>query len=361
MVQFFLFIGGEGELSSDWVKEGAWIRDLTMESLQYLSSKQALNDLRWFIQYMNSDYNMKYGIDENTKWIAFGGSYSGNLAAWLRLKSPDLVHGAVASSAPILAKVDFSDYFRVVAESIRIYSSKCINVTSQAIDKVNELIQGGTREQQVLDDKLHLCEPIQNFVNNSKYLSTLYVAITDNFAGAVQYDLSTRIGSICNVLTTKEGGEPIDRLSTVARSDGGCLDFNYNKTIANRQWIYQTCTEFGYFQSSSAHPSFFGHGFPVEYYIGICSDIFGQQFTADYITSQVDNTNRYYGGLDINVTNVVFVHGSIDPWHALGLTKTRNPKAPVIYIKGTSHCEDMGDINVTPEMEAVRRRISKYI
>lgn len=79
-------------------------RDLTTENLQYLSSKQTLYDLKRFINEMSDEY----GLGTNTKWIAFGGSYSGNLAAWFRLKFPDLVHGAVASSAPILAKVDFS-------------------------------------------------------------------------------------------------------------------------------------------------------------------------------------------------------------------------------------------------------------
>ncbi|KAF2886780.1 hypothetical protein ILUMI_19393, partial [Ignelater luminosus] len=124
----FLFIGGEGMLNQYWTNGGAWIEfakkykalcfavehrfygksqptgDTTIQSLQYLSSKQALADLRYFMQNMNS----KHRLNANTKWIAFGGSYAGNLAAWLRLKSPDLVHGAVASSAPVLAKLDFS-------------------------------------------------------------------------------------------------------------------------------------------------------------------------------------------------------------------------------------------------------------
>ena len=45
-------------------------------------------------------------------------------------------------------------------------------------------------------------------------------------------------------------------------------------------------------------------------------------------------TNTEYGGLDIAVTNVVFVHGSIDPWHAMGIIQSNRTKSPAIYIEG---------------------------
>lgn len=53
-----------------------------------------------------------------------------------------------------------------------------------------------------------------------------------------------------------------------------------------------------------------------------------------FIRNAIEKTNINYGALDIEATRVVYVHGSVDPWHALGITKTQDNDAPAIYIKG---------------------------
>jgi len=68
----------------------------------YLNIEQALADLGTFI---NNISNEKFLL--NAKWVVFGGSYSGSLAAWLRMKYPHLVYAAVSSSGPLMAKLDF--------------------------------------------------------------------------------------------------------------------------------------------------------------------------------------------------------------------------------------------------------------
>lgn len=48
----------------------------------------------------------------------------------------------------------------------------------------------------------------------------------------------------------------------------------------------------------------------------------------------VKRTNTLYGDLHIESSRIVFAHGSTDPWHALGITKTLRKETPSIYIKG---------------------------
>lgn len=59
-------------------------------------------------------------------------------------------------------------------------------------------------------------------------------------------------------------------------------------------------------------------------------------FTEEYISKRVERTNRIYGGLDLNATRVIHVHGGLDPWRVLGITETRNPLSPAILIPGTA-------------------------
>lgn len=150
-------IGGESEANGMWMTQGAWIQyarehnalcfhlehrfygqshpteDLSIENLKYLSSEQALADLAHFIVAMNE----KHHLDIDTvKWIAFGGSYDGSLAAWLRVKYPHLVLGAVSSSAPLLAKADFREYYTTISQSLGTHSENCVHAIQKSFEQV---------------------------------------------------------------------------------------------------------------------------------------------------------------------------------------------------------------------------------
>lgn len=51
----------------------------------------------------------KYNADGSAV-IAFGGSYGGMLAAWMRMKYPSVIQGSLAASAPILQFQGYGEY-----------------------------------------------------------------------------------------------------------------------------------------------------------------------------------------------------------------------------------------------------------
>ncbi|XP_068977754.1 putative serine protease K12H4.7 [Bombus flavifrons] len=383
----FLMISGEAAANAKWMVEGQWIEyakqfgalcfqvehrfygqshptsDLGVKNLMYLSSQQALADLAYFIQLMNINYKLPAG----TKWIAFGGSYAGSLAAWLRYKYPHLVHGAVSASGPLLAEIDFQEYFVVVENALKEHSEACVNAILEA-NKQFHIMLHHPIGQQGIAKKFILCDPINEHTKRND-ISNLYETIASIFAGIVQYNKDNRnnsamanltIDSACDILTNETLGIAIDRLAILSTkilqaSEKKCLDYMYNKMIhklrnitwaseeaeGGRQWTYQTCTEFGFFQTSTARPKLFSETFPVDFFVQQCVDIFGPRYNIHLLNSAVNRTNILYGGLDLKTTNVVFVHGSIDPWHVLGITKSPNPQIPAIYIDGTAHCANM--------------------
>ena len=108
-----------------------------------------------------------------------------------------------------------------------------------------------------------------------------------------------------------------------------------------RQWTYQTCTEFGWYQSSDIPGNPWGGIIPVKFFEKMCSDIYGPKFTMELLEKGIKETNSEYGGLNLKTSNVVFVHGSIDPWHAMGITQNASEKNTAIFIEGTAHCANM--------------------
>lgn len=258
----FLMIGGEGEATARWMHEGAWIKyalihkalcfqlehryygqskptsDLSPKNLVFLSSEQALADISYFVRAINK----KYHLDENrVKWIAFGGSYPGSLAAWVREKYPHLIHGAISSSGPLLAKADFIEYYEVVRNSLATFSNECVNAVREGYKQIDILLKHMIG-QRTLNEKFKLCTPIEQSINNIWDMTNFYESIASNFAGVVQYNkdnsphATVTIDDVCNIMINTTIGPPIHRLAEVnsllLKTDGeDCLDYKYDKMI----------------------------------------------------------------------------------------------------------------------------------
>lgn len=393
-------IGGEGEASAHWMVEGQWIEDakhfdalcfqlehryygkskptenLSTENLIYLSSEQALADLAYFIEAMNKEHKLPAG----TKWIVQGGSYPGSLAAWMRMRYPHLVHGAMSASGPLLAKLDFKEYFYVVRDALSEYNVGCTKAIFDAFQQVDILLKHMIG-QRSLNKLFRLCDDID--VSNGDDVTSLFENLASNFAGVVQYNKDNRprspthnitIDVVCDVMLNQQKGTPVHRLGLVndmllAASNQTCLDYTYNKMIqqltntswessmaeGGRQWTYQTCVEFGFFQTSDK--------FPADFFTKQCADIFGRKFSRDLLQKGIMRTNTLYGDLHIQASRIVFVHGSTDPWHTLGITETVNKEAPAIYIKDTAHCAVMypSSKDDLPQLVAARKQIRNLI
>ena len=76
-----------------------------------------------------------------------------------------------------------------------------------------------------------------------------------------------------------------------------------------RQWTYQYCNEFGFFQVPNDQQPMRSHFISYDFWPDYCSRVFGRK-----IDTKSEWTNKHYGGLDIEGDNIFFLNGSEDPW-----------------------------------------------
>lgn len=170
------------------------------------------------------------------------GSYSGNLAAWFRLKYPHLVAGAVASSAPVLAKLNFDSYYKSVTNSL---DSKCVSEIRSAMEQFNSLLKTTSGKQQ-LTKTLNLCTPLESSSQNPKDVSFLIFQFANNFGFAVEGNDNTtgnplNIQKICSNMTDERNSSltALDRLAGIMDFvyDGGCVINDYSWIVnSNDSW-----------------------------------------------------------------------------------------------------------------------------
>ncbi|XP_023595892.1 putative serine protease K12H4.7 [Trichechus manatus latirostris] len=351
-------------------------RDLSIASLSYLSSRQAMADIVNF----RTKVAKKMGLTKN-KWVVFGGSYGGSLAVWSRIKHPDLFAAAAGSSAPILAKANFYEYFEGVQRSLGTHNSECLKAVKEAFDQVVEMLKL-PKYYSKLESDFMLCKKLKlnSVMDTSLLLNRLIMFVTVT----VQYNINAknnkgnqvliRIKEFCDIMTNSSLGSPYYRFvriihSVVKEEYLCCLATNYDDKLKSfsdssidyhnptkgRQWFYQSCTEFGFFKTTDSMNQPFT-GLPLSYYVQQCSDLFGPEFNYDKLNTGVMSTNEYYGGFSVRGSKIIFSNGSFDPWHILGITKDISEDLLAVFIKGEGHCSDLTARRDTDSAELIQAR-----
>jgi len=215
-----------------------------------------------------------------------------------------------------------------------------------------------------------------------------------NFQGAVQYNLEGRppyVRDVCDTIAQAGGADaPLEALAAATAlfatnvSAPQCVGASFATDMigelnnisfsavgcnlacnSSRQWIWQSCNEFGYFQTATgANQPFRAFGGAIDAAAAgnaVCLAAFGlSEYKGPRSDASGLNALTTYGGRHISVANITMPNGNMDPWHALGVVNSTDafydagadtagslgsqqtvPGVSVVELDGTAHCRDM--------------------
>lgn len=206
------------------------------------------------------------------------------------MKYPHLVNGAWASSAPLRALVDYFEYKEVMADAIqRVGGDECYTTIENAFQEMERLVE--ISDVETLKTEFNLCSALDLSSND---VAHFFYEVSDIVAGLVQGHRTGRIEGACDLMRRlKEDDAKTDMQAFagwVIYGNDDCLDMSYLSAVRKyrdstwgsegnqqmRQWTYQTCSEFGWFQTSTSRNQIFGSPemYPIQYFVDICQDLY---------------------------------------------------------------------------------------
>ncbi|KAK6113640.1 Serine carboxypeptidase S28 family protein [Brugia pahangi] len=306
---------------------------------------------------------------EKPRWILFGDSYSGALAAWFREMNEDLTIAAIVSSGVVQAEVDYYDHTKNLEYVLKEENAPCaetIRLGMKALIEKTYTADGRAELGKVFNMCVPFTEP-----SISKDIQLFLASVLSLFGAFIQYAGGCRIPDVsyfCNLIT--HGGDT-DGIGIILNTwkihdqvfqSEECFDQSYanhleklsdislvhNEFVSYRSWLWLSCTELGFFITTDNGKSIFGSSVSLDYFIDKCMDVFDVQYDAERVRDGVRNTLRTFGGYDnYRGSNTIFATGSYDPWKSaccLNCTDiTRNVYS--FIIEGGSHCIDTCPVN----------------
>eukprot|EP00232_Nephroselmis_pyriformis_P000338 CAMPEP_0182914218 /NCGR_PEP_ID=MMETSP0034_2-20130328/38458_1 /TAXON_ID=156128 /ORGANISM="Nephroselmis pyriformis, Strain CCMP717" /LENGTH=390 /DNA_ID=CAMNT_0025050991 /DNA_START=354 /DNA_END=1526 /DNA_ORIENTATION=- len=337
------------------------------EPLRFLSTAQALADYAALIQHLKSQLGAPAA-----PVVAFGGSYGGMLAAWLRIKYPAAVTGAIAASAPIFSfdgedpAIDPGSYAKGVtfdAGASAGAASYCAPNMRAAWQEVLYALGSTPAGRARLSELFRLCPYSQGLLTDQENVWALaywaqsafdFMAMGNypypssyilNGAGVLPpYPMRAACGHLAE--EGMEGEALVEGLREAAgvfynhSGDATCYNYTQGVNEATSQdgayWDFQWCTEMHMPMSRDGKLDMF---WPQPYNFTAvaegCWEAWG-------VTPQPMWATVQYGGKHLAAaSNIVFSNGDLDPWAGVGVLESPSSSVVAVVIKGGAHHLDL--------------------
>lgn len=282
---------------------------------------------------------------EDVPIIVIGTGLGGSYALWLKQQYPDIVSYAISTGAPLEARVEFPEYIEQIVYAYGVLATvRCNAIINSAFFDLIELFYENDSEQ--ISELFKLATPLDT--SNQFDVAFFIQELIDFVIDPVPYGNSDEINEFC--LIFKNDTEPSNALTRFAEGyvelRGTGQNFNYTDHVdylqnpaisvhANtneRQSLFLACSQASWFQTTTNLQEPFNTGVPAAYFIGLCEDVFGEDFTVDSIYDGNEALNALFNGENIILSNVLVISSRLNPNYLVGELLNLNPTTKTILL-----------------------------
>ena len=342
-------------------------------NIAWMNHEQALGDyaevLRWFKETRKA---------ETSKAVAFGGSYGGMLASWMRMKYPTSIVGSIAASAPIYGfpgsglgswnevGPDFGQGFWEVvtrdatpAAGARLNCDSAVRQAFAAVFEKAKTTAGRAQLQKIFHtctapDSAHQVEALAfllmyawdmmsmgNYPYPSDYITNggpILPAFPVRVACEKMVDAGGVVEKNADLLLARLA-QAADLFNNATKKIQ-CYDVTDPDLEHDPQWDFQFCTNMlcqeTYYGRDGVRDMFWKYEFNMTFVQEHCQKKWGIQPRPFWIATQ-------YGPIQSvgNYSNIVFSNGAYDPWIAGGMTKNVSDTVVAYIVEEGAHHLDL--------------------
>lgn len=356
----------------------------TREHVGFLTIEQALADYITVLRAVRAEYK----VLSTTPVIAFGGSYPGELAAFLRFAYPDDVDGSLAASAPVRyhqglqPPVPAGSFFKIVTDTFANTDPTCPTLVRRAFVRIDSLA-ATLAGRAVVTKALRLCTPL---ADGADALHMLALWIENAFAllGMINYPYATGgfvahpLAASCEAMR-QGGGSAESLLSDLADAVGIAYNNTGDLTCFNitdeyypcaditgcgggvgdpdaLSWDYQSCTQIvSNVDTNNVTDMFPSAPYSFDAIVAYCQRTWGT--TPDPLAIP-----RRFNITAETASRIIFSNGLLDPWWPGGiLERLSDTLIPILIADAAHHLDLRGTMPDDPPAVTAARTLEVSI